>query len=140
MIKNFKTMIVALLLAFSPLTQSAPAMNNEYALVFFHLSTCSECHKFAPKVKALQLEENALVYDFSFDGKPIPDFYTPIPATKDIMDAFFPENDAIAPATFIINVNTGKYVRLTRGDVNYAQFKSSYKEVMATPSILDDLR
>lgn len=122
-------------------TQTHPVMTGQYALVFFHFSQCPECHHFAPTMKRLEQTTQLPVYDFSFDGQPIPGYITPIPATSDITAAFFGDlKHAITPATFLINVSNGKYVRLSEGNVPYTELLKSYQAVRADVAIMENLQ
>ncbi|CAK2203705.1 Thiol-disulfide isomerase [Vibrio crassostreae] len=116
-------------------------MTGQYALVFFHFSQCPECHHFAPTMKRLEQTTQLPVYDFSFDGQPIPGYITPIPTTSDITAAFFGDlKNAITPATFLINVSNGKYVRLSEGNVPYTELLKSYQAVRADVAIMESLQ
>ena len=122
-------------------TQTHPVMTGQYALVFFHFSQCPECHHFAPTMKRLEQTTQLPVYDFSFDGQPIPGFTTPIPTNPDITAAFFGDlKHAITPATFLINVSNGKYVRLSEGNVPYTELLKSYQAVRADVTIMESLQ
>ncbi|MEZ8485320.1 conjugal transfer protein TraF [Vibrio splendidus] len=129
-------------LASTSLTQAQPphAMTGQYALVFFHFSQCAECHHFAPTMKRLEQTTQLPVYDFSFDGQPIPGYATPIPTNSDITAAFFGDlKNAITPATFLINVSNGKYVRLSEGNVPYTELLKSYQALRADVAIMESL-
>lgn len=122
-------------------THTQPVMTGQYALVFFHFSQCPECHHFAPTMKRLEQTTQLPVYDFSFDGQPIPGFTTPIPTNPDITAAFFGDlKHAITPATFLINVSNGKYVRLSEGNVSYTELLKSYQAVRADVTIMESLQ
>ncbi|MGF1703513.1 conjugal transfer protein TraF [Photobacterium makurazakiensis] len=113
-------------------------ISDKYAVVFFFLSTCSECHKFSPKMRQLQALMGIPVYDFSIDGKPIPDFPRPMSVDQQIYGTFFPsrqETNAV-PATFLINVNTVKFVRMTIGDVSYEQLNQSFNNILNDREVL----
>ncbi|MEZ8082805.1 conjugal transfer protein TraF [Enterovibrio norvegicus] len=113
--------------SFSPHTQ---VMDGQYAVVFFHFSECIQCHHFSPTMMQFQKAIGLPVYDFSFDGKPIPGFQVPVPVTPDITNAFFGNiKNAVTPATFLININTGKYVRMSEGNVTYQSLLSTYKKI-----------
>lgn len=130
-------------LASTSLTQAQPphVMTGQYALVFFHFSQCPECHHFAPTMKRLEQTTQLPVYDFSFDGQPIPGYITPIPTTSDITAAFFGDlKNAITPATFLINVSNGKYVRLSEGNVPYTELLKSYQTVRTDVAIMESLQ
>lgn len=121
--------------------QTHPMMTGQYALVFFHFSQCPECHHFAPTMKRLEQTTQLPVYDFSFDGQPIPGYITPIPTNPDITAAFFGDlKHAITPATFLINVSNGKYVRLSEGNVSYPDLLKSYQSIRADRITMESLQ
>lgn len=120
-------------------SQSSPnQIPDKYAVAFFFLSTCPECHEFSPKIRQLQALTGIPVYDFSIDGRPIPDFPRPMAVDQQIYGTFFPiRQDANAvPATFLINVNTVKFVRMTIGDVTYEQLNQSFISILNDREIL----
>ena len=131
---------VAMLFASHALATANP-MPNQYALVFFFSSDCSYCHQFAPTMQQFQQQTQLPLYEFSFDGKPIPGYHTPIPVTPDIARVFFTDTkNAITPATFLINVNSGKYVHLSRGNVSYQDLMRSYQRVRADNATMESLQ
>lgn len=113
-------------------------ISDKYAVVFFFLSTCSECHKFSPKLRQLQALTGVPVYDFSIDGRPIPDYPRPMGVDQQIYGTFFPsrQNANAVPATFLINVNTVKFVRMTIGDVTYEQLTQSFTNILNDREVL----
>lgn len=136
-----RTLLLSVLLAITSTSYAQSTMEGQYALVLFHFSQCSECHRFAPTMKQLEQATQLPVYDFSFDGQPIPGYSTPMPATPDITTAFFGDTkNAITPATFLINVNTGKYVRISEGNVSYQALLSSYQNIRASTSTMESLQ
>lgn len=114
---------------------------HDYALVFFFRSDCRYCHQFAPKLKQLAAQAGMYIYAFSLDNQGIPGFEVPIPVTPDIAGTFFnnPRNVTV-PASFLINVNSRKFVRLTVGDVTRAQLQQSYHHSLNDPRVMDSLR
>lgn len=137
----FRTLLLSVLLTLASTSHAQNAMHGQYAIVFFHFSQCSECHKFAPTMKQFERTVGLPVYDFSFDGQPIPGYITPIPTTPDITNAFFGNiKSAITPATFLINVNTGKYVRLSEGSVSYQALLNSYQRIRADRTIMETMQ
>ncbi|WP_455292676.1 conjugal transfer protein TraF [Vibrio parahaemolyticus] len=137
----FRTLLLSVLLTLAPTSHAQNAMTDQYAIVFFHFSQCPECHKFAPTMTQFEKTIGLPVYDFSFDGQPIPGYATPIPTTPDITNAFFGNiKNAITPATFLINVNTGKYVRLSEGSVSYQALLGSYQNIRADRTIMETMQ
>ena len=140
--------VALLVLSFSsqaqPLASSTnqPAANpHDYALVFFFRSDCPYCHKFAPKLKQLASQTGTYTYAFSLDNQGIPGFEVPIPATPDIASTFFDNPRSVTvPASFLINVNTRKFVRLTVGDVSQAQLQQSYLHSLNDPSVIASMQ
>ncbi len=113
-------------------------ISDKYAIVFFFLSSCADCHRFSPKLRQLQAMTGIPVYDFSIDGKPIPEFPRPMAVDQQIYSTFFPtrhETNAV-PATFLINLNSIKFVRMTIGDVSYQQLNNSFTNIINSNDIL----
>ncbi len=121
------------------LTPSHAAMNNEHALVFFFQSSCGFCHRFAPLVTKASQSLNIPVYSFSLDGEGIPNFPVPIPATQEIRDTFLVDSDVV-PATFLINVNSRKFTRITTGYIEYPTFYQGLSNAINDPEIQEALR
>lgn len=117
------------------------ALNDQYAMVFFFRSDCTYCHRFAPKLKQFTQNQTLTTYAFTLDGGSLPEYPVPIPATPDISQLFFdnPRNITV-PATFLINVNTRKYVRISVGDVSYAQLNQSVQGVFSDPTTLQSMQ
>lgn len=106
-------------------------MDGQYAMVFFFRSDCPYCHKFAPKLKAFAQRNNLYTYAFTLDGKTVQEYPTPIPSTPEIAQQFFENPRSITvPATFLINVNTRKYVRVSIGDVSGYALQETYDNIM----------
>ena len=123
-------------------TDNAQAANpHDYALVFFFRSDCPYCHKFAPKLQQLAAQTGTYTYAFSLDNQGIPGFEVPIPATPDIASTFFDNPRSVTvPASFLINVNTRKFVRLTVGDVSQAQLQQSYLNSLNDPLVIASMQ
>ena len=50
--------------------------------------------------------------------------------TPDITNAFFGNiKNAVTPSTFLININTSKYVRMSEGNVTYQSLLSTYQRI-----------
>jgi type-F conjugative transfer system pilin assembly thiol-disulfide isomerase TrbB len=138
-------MLMTLLLTFNsqaaPLNAHTTANPNDYALVFFFRSDCPFCHKFAPKLKQFSAQTGTYTYAFSLDNQGISGFEVPIPSTPDIATTFFENPRSVTvPATFLINVNTRKFVRLTVGDVTSAQLQQSYIQSLNDPLVIESMR
>ena len=138
----FRPLLLSVVMTFALLTPAtAQTMPTPYALVFFFSSDCPYCHQFAPTMRQFQEQTHLPLYEFSFDGKPIPGYDTPIPVTPDIARVFFTDaKNAITPATFLINVNTGKYVHVSRGNVSYQELISSYQRIRADNTTMESLQ
>ena len=105
---------------------------NDYALVFFFRSDCPFCHQFAPKLKQLAAQTGTYTYAFSLDNQGI---------APDIAATFFENPRSVTvPATFLINVNTRKFVRLTVGDVTSSQLQQSYLQSLNDPQVIASMR
>ncbi|WP_139686155.1 type-F conjugative transfer system pilin assembly thiol-disulfide isomerase TrbB [Vibrio tasmaniensis] len=131
-----------LLLGLTLLTTSAhAAMQNQYALVFFFESTCPYCHKAAPKITRLGERFQLPVYAFSVDEVGIAGFEVPIPVTPEIGQTFFPSNGkAVMPATFLMNVNSRKFSRLSIGDVPESTLAQSIQQALSDPRVQEALQ
>ncbi|WP_414930329.1 type-F conjugative transfer system pilin assembly thiol-disulfide isomerase TrbB [Vibrio mimicus] len=133
------------LLIFLPgcLFSAAYAMTppSQYAMVFFFRSDCPYCHRFAPKLERFTRVNALPTYAFTLDGKGLNTYPVPIPATPDISQRFFdnPRNITV-PATFLINVNSGKYVRVSIGDVSYAELAQSVNGILNDPSVMETMQ
>lgn len=134
-------LLLTTLLAFqthaTPVRTHNAANPADYALVFFFRSDCPYCHQFAPKLQQLSIQTGTFTYAFSLDNKGIAGFEVPIPSTPDIAATFFENPRSVTvPATFLINVHTRKFVRLTVGDVTTAQLQQSYFESLNDPQVI----
>lgn len=134
-------LLLTTLLAFqthaTPVRTPNAANPADYALVFFFRSDCPYCHQFAPKLQQLSMQTGTFTYAFSLDNKGIAGFEVPIPSTPDIAATFFENPRSVTvPATFLINVHTRKFVRLTVGDVTTAQLQQSYFESLNDPQVI----
>ncbi|ENM5759976.1 type-F conjugative transfer system pilin assembly thiol-disulfide isomerase TrbB [Vibrio mimicus] len=114
---------------------------SQYAMVFFFLSSCPDCHQFAPKLKQFTQINAMQTYAFSLDGQALSEYPVPIPATPEISQRFFdnPRN-IIVPATFLINVNSGKYVRVSIGNVSYAELEQSVNGILNDQAIVEAMQ
>ncbi|MFM2607287.1 type-F conjugative transfer system pilin assembly thiol-disulfide isomerase TrbB [Vibrio chagasii] len=117
------------------------AMQDHYAMVFFYRSDCPYCHKFAPKFKTFTQREQLQTYVFALDNKPIAQYPVPIPATPEISQLFFenPRNITV-PATFLININSRKFVKVSIGDVTYEELEQSVKGILSDKAILEAMQ
>ncbi|MFS1904468.1 MULTISPECIES: type-F conjugative transfer system pilin assembly thiol-disulfide isomerase TrbB [Vibrio] len=132
------TVFFLLMSSFTPL-QAAP--NDDYAMVFFFRSDCPYCHRFAPKLKNVTERQQLQTYAFSLDGQSIPHYPVPIPATPEISQMFFENPRSITvPATFLINVNSQKFVRVSIGDVTANQLETSVRRILSDPETLEAIR
>ncbi|MGC9534389.1 type-F conjugative transfer system pilin assembly thiol-disulfide isomerase TrbB [Vibrio atlanticus] len=117
------------------------AMQNQYALVFFFESTCPYCHKTAPKITRLGERFQLPVYAFSVDGPGLPGFEVPIPVTPEIGKTFFPsQRKTVMPATFLMNVNSRKFSRLSIGDVPESTLAQSIQQALSDPLVQEALQ
>ena len=128
-------------LPLSSMGNAQAANPHDYALVFFFRSDCPYCHQFAPKLLQLAAQTGTYTYAFSLDNQGIPGFEVPIPATPDIASTFFDNPRSVTvPASFLINVNTRKFVRLTVGDVSQAQLQQSYLHSLNDPLVIASMQ
>ncbi|GAB7225165.1 hypothetical protein VoSk93_43860 [Vibrio owensii] len=116
-------------------------MQDQYAMVFFYRSDCPYCHKFAPKFKTFTQQAQLQTYVFSLDNRPIAQYPVPIPATPEISQLFFenPRNITV-PATFLINVNSRKFVKVSIGDVTYDELEQSVKGILSDSALLEAMQ
>ena len=121
-------------------SEQPTAMNGQYAMVYFFRSDCGYCRKFAPKFKAFAKQNNLFTYAFTLDGKGTPDYQSPIPSTPDIAQQFFSDPSNITvPATFLVNVNTRKYAKVSIGDVSSYQLQETFTSIMNDHKLLEAL-
>ncbi|TFH89342.1 type-F conjugative transfer system pilin assembly thiol-disulfide isomerase TrbB [Vibrio ouci] len=137
-LKRCLTLIALALVTLSP---AYAAMQEPYAMVFFYRSDCPYCHSFAPKLKALAEQKQFHIYVFSLDNQPIPDFPVPIPATPQISQMFFdnPRNITV-PATFLINVSSRKFVKVSIGDVTYRELEQSVNRLLSNQHLREAMQ
>ena len=134
-----KRTTLLLILMLSPFGSAYAMMQNSpYALVFFFRSDCPYCHSFSSTLKQFTDINRMQTYAFSLNGKALAEFPVPIPATPDISRLFFENPRSITvPATFLINVNTRKFVKVSIGDVSYDQLNQSVHGILNDPLILE---
>lgn len=133
--------VMTFLLSMTQIQVSHAAMNDQYAMVFFFRSDCGYCHAFAPKLKQFTDNNNLSTYAFTLDGQSLPQYPVPIPATPEISQIFFENPRSITvPATFLINVNSRKFVKVSIGDVSYAQLQQSVDGIFSDPSVLEAMQ
>ena len=135
-----RTLLVCLF-AWLPLSTAQAAPNDDYAMVFFFRSDCPYCHRFAPKLKHVTERHQLQTYAFSLDGQSIPHYPVPIPATPEIGAMFFDNPRSVTvPATFLINVHSRKFVRLSIGDVAADVLNQSVTRILGDPKTLEALQ
>lgn len=141
MLKNsLRSLIFYIFLLVSPLT-SAMEMTSQYAMVFFFRSDCPHCHSFATTLKQFERLNNIYTYDFSLDGNNLPAYPSPIPAKPEISQTFFTNPRSITvPATFLINVNTRKFVRVSIGDVSLQSLQQTYQNILNDPVVVEAMQ
>jgi type-F conjugative transfer system pilin assembly thiol-disulfide isomerase TrbB len=123
------------------ISPASAVIQDQYALVFFYRSDCPYCHKFASKFKTFAEREQLQTYVFSLDNRPIADYPVPIPATPEISQLFFenPKNITV-PATFLINVNSRKFVKVSIGNVTYSELEQSVKGILSDRAVLEAMQ
>ena len=142
---KFITILILVLSSFfshaSNAETNSPGMNNEYAMVFFFRSDCPWCHKFAPNLKQFTEKNRLFTYAFSMDGQGMSGFEVPIPATREISEMFFSQPRSITvPATFLINVNSQKFVKVSIGAVSSNDLQTTFNNIMSDPETLEALK
>nr|AKN37264.1 IncF plasmid conjugative transfer protein TrbB [Vibrio splendidus]AKN38548.1 IncF plasmid conjugative transfer protein TrbB [Vibrio splendidus]AKN38600.1 IncF plasmid conjugative transfer protein TrbB [Vibrio splendidus] len=132
---------LTLLFLLSPFATVQAAPNDDYAMVFFFRSDCPYCHRFAPKLKRVTHRQQLQTYAFSLDGQAVPHYPVPIPATPAVSQMFFdnPRNITV-PATFLINVNSQKFVRVSIGDVSEVQLETSIRHILSDADTSEAIR
>ena len=134
-----RTLIFFLL--FIAVMPTQAVMRDQYAMVFFFDSRCPICHKFAPRFKQLTAAYQLQSYVFSIDGQPINEYPVPIPSTNEVSAMFFENPRSITvPATFLINVNSRKFVKVSIGDVSYAELEQSVNGILNDDEVLEAIR
>lgn len=121
------------------LSTSHAAMSTEYAIVFIMQSSCHWCHQIAPSVKKTSKALNLPIYTFTLDGGGIPEFQVPIPATQKIRDEFLVQTKVV-PATYLINVNSRKFTRITEGIADYPTLYNGFSNALNDPEVREALR
>lgn len=123
-------------------TNSHPSYNpSEYAIVFFFSSSCNYCHLFAPTLRQFEQQTGLFTYAFSMDGKGMAGYEVPIPVTKETYEEFFKGTpDERLPATFLINVNSRKFARMTAGNVSLQGLHETYTKIRRDPAVIEALR
>lgn len=136
-----KTLVVVVLVSFSVNSYSTPFSTKDYAIVFFFGGSCGYCHTFAPKLTRFASDSGLFVYPYSVDGGVLQQFPQPFMADEETILIFFPDISAArTPATFLLNVNNFKFVRLTEGNVSYAKLLESYNGVISDPEVMRALQ
>ncbi|WP_017053061.1 type-F conjugative transfer system pilin assembly thiol-disulfide isomerase TrbB [Vibrio genomosp. F6] len=137
-----KYVVTLMALLLTPISTTHVAMNHQYAMVFFFESTCHYCHLFAPKMQQLTQDTQLPTYAFSIDNKGMPGFDIPIPVTPEIGQKFFQANNgkAVLPATFLMNVNSQKFTRISVGDIPYSQLSQSVINALNDPKVREALQ
>ncbi len=102
-----------------------PMATSSLALVFFFLSTCPHCQRFAPIVKQYASSHHQKLYAFSLDGGTLPRFPHPLPATRAIRQTFLGQGPVVAPMVFLINVKTLQMIEVAQGEESAAQFSQA---------------
>ncbi|MGR5406502.1 type-F conjugative transfer system pilin assembly thiol-disulfide isomerase TrbB [Vibrio mediterranei] len=140
--KATKIFALLLTLLFNVWTPTASAaLNDQYAMVFFFRSDCPYCHQFAPTLKQFSQINGLQTYAFSLDGKALNEYPVPIPATPEISQMFFENPRSITvPATFLINVNSRKFVRVSIGNVSEQELTQSVNGIFNDPSVLEAMQ
>ncbi|WP_394145653.1 type-F conjugative transfer system pilin assembly thiol-disulfide isomerase TrbB [Vibrio atypicus] len=129
------------LLFITTASSSYAAIQDQYAMVFFYRSDCSYCHQFAPKFKTFTQREQLQTYVFSLDNRPITEYPVPIPATPEVSQLFFESPRYITvPATFLINVNSRKFVKVSIGDVTYDELEQSVRGILSDRTLLEAMQ
>ena len=101
---------------------------KDHALVFFFASTCKHCHQLAPTLQAIAKTYGLHIFDFSFDGKPIPGFDNPGVVTESIFKTYYVNLPAIAPVVFLQNTETLAFYPIARGGITQAALLKALSE------------
>ena len=76
------------------------------------------------------------IYAFSVNGQPLPSFPNFIVPSEAILTRFFNNVQSVVyPSSFIVNVNTNKFIQLTTGYIAENQFESLYQSFMNNPQV-----
>ena len=112
-----KSMFICFLLITTVQADNLHRLAKDHALVFFFASTCKYCHQFAPIVQSIAKEYGFIIFDFSFDQKPIPGFPNPGAVMQSIYDTYYGNMPAVAPVLLLQNINTLEFYHIARGDI-----------------------
>ncbi|MFY2508869.1 conjugal transfer protein TraF [Vibrio pectenicida] len=117
-------------------------MSNEYAIVFLFQGSCRYCHQFSPSVMRVSQTLSLPVYGFSLDGGGVPGFEVPITATPEIRRTFMTGvgSSQVVPATFLINVNSRKFARISSGLVSDSVLSQGLSNAMNDPTVREALQ
>lgn len=120
---------------------TSPSYTQQYGLAFIFSSKCPYCHKFAPTLQTFAAKNQLPVYAFSVDGIGLPQYPTPLTATKDILQEFYhSESNITYPALFLVNLNNKKHVTLGMGNVPLSALKTTYQASLTLPHLQAKLR
>lgn len=123
-------------------TNNEHTMSHEYALVFLFQGSCRYCHQFSPSVMRVSQALSLPVYGFSLDGGGVPGFEVPITATSEIRRTFMTGvgSSQVVPATFLINVNSRKFARISSGLVSDSVLSQGLSNAMNDPTVREALQ
>lgn len=80
---------------------------TRWKVVLFMQGHCPYCHQFDPQLKNLADRIGLSVFPYTIDGHNDRAYPDALPASAEVMQAFFPQPMPVAtPTTFLVNVNT----------------------------------
>lgn len=103
---------------------------STHSVVFFFASSCPHCHRQAPIIKEWAHTHQATLDAYSLDHKPIPDFQTPLVASRQLIDVAFKGQSIRYPALFILNTSNGVLYPVAFGALNRVELAERMQQIM----------
>lgn len=101
-----------------------------HQMVFFFASTCPHCHNVSPHLKRWADEHHAVVQAFSFDNKPLPEFFEFSEASREIVDAAYEKRSIEYPALYIVNMDTYRLYPVVIGEFTQPQLEKRMQDLI----------
>ena len=134
--------LLLFLVSLPNMAKTPSSMSHEYAIVFIFQGSCGYCHQFAPSVTQVSRILSLPVYGFSLDGGGVAGYEVPITATPEIRRTFMTGagSSQVVPATFLINVNSRKFARISSGLVSQDVLYQGLSNALNDDSVREALR
>lgn len=112
------------------LSVQQPVNTNQYAIVFFYMSSCIHCRRFDPILKSEAEKYQLPIYPFTLDGATLPDFLRSETPPKEFLSLFFPAGKSITvPTVFLVNTKTMKAYHVSTGELSAPEFENRLQEL-----------